>query len=178
MTAVLEFVETTVPRDSVPPAIDIEYPCEICGAESGPYSGRGRKPKKCSTHRVARATADESGGERTTRRTANTKLAEIATAKLVQLNGFAALGALLLGFPHTAGAFAASEDTFRAYVMTALESDEKLCRTIIKTGGASSGLALFVAYGSLAANVAPVAVAEWREKRAEARRDIDGEVAE
>ena len=169
MTAALVLEDVQVPRDTTPDTEGVEYPCEVCGRDAGPYGGRGRKPRFCPDHKTARKTSE--GG----RRRATSSLVEAATDKLVYLNGLLAMGALLFGYPRTAGAFAASEDVFRVYVADALASDDKLCRTIVKTGQMSGGIGLAIAYGTLGANIVPIAMAEYRDKQAERENTIEGE---
>jgi hypothetical protein len=150
----LIFSEVDMP-DAVPPSEDVEYPCVVCGRESGPYGGKGPKPKRCIDHK-------RTAGQGTRR--ASGSLVEKAADKLVYLNSLLALGAMAFGYIKTAATFAAGEDVFRESVMEALSTDDKLCRTIVRAGQASGMVGLVIAYGTLGAMVVPTMVMEWREK--------------
>lgn len=157
-------MEASIPgyeSDTIPGDLaDIEYPCEVCGRESGPYSGRGRKPKKCPEHRAQKTPA----GTRV--KGQNASLAAQATEALMQLNNFAAIG-LLVTQLHATGAKLreASDDRFRESVYNALLLDPDLCRWICRGGVRSGKVALLLAYVMLGASVMPTAIVELREKK-------------
>jgi hypothetical protein len=73
--------------------------------------------------------------------------------------------------PQTAAALATANEGFEESAYQALLTDPKLCQLILKAGATSGKVSLVIAYGMLAVAVAPVAVAEFREKQA-------GDVAE
>lgn len=156
------FVDADLPQDSVPPTTDVKYPCEVCGKESGPYGGRGRKPKKCPEHKIG---ANRRNAPRATG--TNSTLATQATEALCQINGFLMLGVMFAGMHATAGAFSAGEEGFRGQTYAALLTDPDLCRSILKAGVKSGKLALIISYLMLAGSVIPTAVVELREKKAE-----------
>jgi hypothetical protein len=148
--------------DVAPIAEGIEYPCVDCGGEAGPYSGRGRKPKRCASCKAPATTRTRE--PRVTGQAAS--LAAQATATLEQVNGLLALGVMALGFTQTAHAISAANPAFKEQAHAALLTDPELCRLILKTGGASSKMALGMAYVGMGMMVAPAAVIEYREKKA------------
>jgi len=162
------FEDVTIPRDSVPPVTDVEYPCEVCGNEAGPYVGRGRKPKYCPDHKrtvvAKRSTAPRATGT-------NDTLARQATEALCQINGFLTIGAMFAGMPATAGAIAGAEDGFREQTYTALLTDPDLCRSILKAGVKSGKIALVISYLMFGAAVVPTAALELKAKK-EAREAL------
>lgn len=174
-SSVLEF--TTVPRpedtnsDEIPTLDIIEYPCEVCGREAGPYSGRGRKPKYCSDHKRNKNTSSTPRVKGT-----NAGLAAQATEALVQINNMAAVGLMVMSYPETAGAISDRETTFREQTYNALLTDPGLCRTILRAGTTSGKAALAIAYGMFFTSLAPVAVMEFKERRA-ANSDSENESA-
>lgn len=157
--------EDMLPHDSVPETIDVEYPCEKCGREAGPYSGRGRKPKICSECKPRRTT--KSNVPKVTGATAN--LAAQATEVLSQLNAMIAVGCMAVKMFGTARAIGDYDDTFKAQAHAALITDPELCKFILKGGVKSAKITLALAYGGMAMSVAPTAVSEvrlMRERRA------------
>lgn len=175
MTAPVEFSiddfdPDTLPRDSVPLTADIEYPCQHCGREAGPYSGRGRKPKVCVDCKPRKRTSvpKVTGSSAT--------LATQATEVLSQVNAMVALGCAAMKLFGTAGAISAYDETFKAQAYAALITDQELCRFILKGGTKSAKVTLLMAYGGMAVAVAPHAVNEVKEMRAErqARKEAEG----
>lgn len=166
MTVMDMFTETDIPvMDTVPPANDIEYPCEECGREAGPYSGRGRKPKKCADCKPA-VTRTKSPGVKGS----NATLAGQATEALWQINGVAAFLCMIAGMPMTAGAIGEREASFREMCYNALLTDPAMCRFILKAGTNSSKISLTVCYGMFAAAIMPTALMELKAKKAEKLR--------
>lgn len=154
-----------VELDTVPDMEDVEYPCEVCGREAGPYGGRGRHPKRCPLHKKT-----QSATKRPTVTGKDANLAAQATGVLVQLNGMIALGLMALGMNNTASAIASANDTFEQSANQALLTDPDLCRLILKGGVKSAKISLGLAYGGMLFSVAPTAVAEvkvMKEARAE-----------
>ena len=158
------FEDAIMPKDTTPPVSDVEYPCEVCGNEAGPYGGRGRKPKYCADHRRGPTRKNTSGIKVTG---TNDTLARQATEALCQINGFLALGAMVLSLHATAATIAEAQDTFREQTHAALLTDPDLCRTILKAGVKSGKLALLISYVMFGAAVVPVAVMEIKQKKAE-----------
>lgn len=164
----ITFSDTELPTDSfvpdtVPELSDVEYPCEVCGREAGPYGGRGRKPKRCPDHKKNPVKSARSSA-------GNEALAAQATAVLVQLNGIMAMGAMAFGMFGTASAIAKANEPFEAQARAALATDPDLCRLLTKTGAASGKLMLAMAYAGMGIAVGPVAameVQEMKRKRAE-----------
>jgi hypothetical protein len=153
------------PTDSVPDLSDVEYPCQVCGKESGPYGGRGRKPKFCSEHKkTSKATT---GNRKVTGAPAT--LAAQATAVLVQVNGMIALGCMGMSMFKTSHAIAEANPTFEEQAYQALLTDTELCRMILKSGAMSAKMSLGLAYVGMGMAVAPAAIMEIQEKR-ETRR--------
>lgn len=150
--------------DTSPETFDrlVEYPCSVCGAESGPYVGRGPKPKLCPEHKSAPKAKAAPG--RVTGKDAS--VAAQATQVLIQLNGMVAIGMMAMGLHRTASAFAGANDNFEAQAYAALTTDPDLCRLILKGGVKSAKISLGMAYVGLGMAAVPVAVEEIREKKA------------
>lgn len=159
------YVFDTTTDDSVPQTDDVEYPCDVCGKEAGPYAGKGRKPTKCSEHKKGRSQA-KTGGKVTGNAAS---LAAQAATVLEQLNGIMAVGLMAVGFNSTASAIAAANDGFKEQAYQALTTDADLCRLILKSGVKSGKVSLALAYASMSMQVVPVAVMEYRVKQ-EAKR--------
>jgi hypothetical protein len=169
LSGAFNFEDAEVPTDTIPTVQDVKYPCEVCGNESGPYSGRGRKPKRCATHK-----RQKTSGVRVTGSTSN--LAAQAAKSLVQLNGFMAFGAAAARLFGTASAIAGYQEMFEQQAYAALITDPDLCRMIVQAGGKSSKLSLVLAYVGMGMAVAPTAMEEIRALKAarEAREDEGG----
>ena len=140
--------------------------CEVCG-ETLEYSGRGRKPKYCASHKPARGRADTP-----TVKTAgkpNSKARE-AAGVLAQVNGLVAVGLSVAPgawrMPATASAIAEANEAFEEAAARALAADPKLTTLILRAGQVSGGVSLLIAYGAFGIAVAPVAVMEARANRA------------
>lgn len=153
-----------LPRDVVPDTIDVEYPCEVCGRESGPYAGRGRKPKRCPDHKPTRKNSGQ-GSPKVTGSSA--VLAAQATEVLSQLNGFIALGTAALKMFSTSGAIAEYDETFKQQAYSALVTDPELCKFILRGGVKSAKLTLLMAYGGMAVAAGPTALQEIKALQAE-----------
>lgn len=159
-----------LPRDTVPETADVEYPCQKCGREAGPYAGRGRKPKFCQACKPTRKASQ--GVPRVTG--TNATLAAQATEVLSQVNSFIALGAAAMKMFGTTGAIGAYDETFKAQAYAALVTDPALCQFILKGGAKSAKVTLLLAYGGMAVAVAPTAIEEIKGLQA-ARREARGE---
>lgn len=157
-----EIPDDNMPNDTVPPLQDVEYPCKECGREAGPYAGRGRKPTKCADckPKSSRTGATKAVGS-------DAALASRAVEVLGQLNGFLAMGLLATGMTMTASTLAANNDAFKENALNALITDPALCRLILRGGVKSAKVALMVSYGGLVASIAPTALQEFKEQRAE-----------
>lgn len=162
--------DDTLPRDTVPETIGVEYPCRKCGREAGPYRGRGRKPTLCADCKPAKNRGQ--GAPRVTG--ANANLAAQATEVLSQLNGFMALGTAAMKMFGTAGAISSYDETFKSQAYAALVTDPELCRFILKGGVKSAKLTLLMAYGGMAVAVAPTAINEVKEIQAARREAKEG----
>jgi hypothetical protein len=145
--------------DVVPETTEVEYPCQVCGREAGPYGGRGRKPKFCDDHRKSGKTT------RTASAPKNNALAAQAADALVQVNSLIAFGATVMQYDETGETLRNAQEEFRARAHAALVTDPKLCQAILRGGPMSARAALILSYGMLATVVAPVAVQEFRDKR-------------
>lgn len=161
----LNFTDADLPMDSIPPTTEVEYPCEVCGNEAGPYGGRGRKPTRCTEHKKNKPTGQS---RKVTGNAAS--MASQATAVLEQVNGIITIGLMAVGYIDTAKAIAGENDAFAAKAHAALLTDPELCKMILKGGVKSGKISLGIAYASLGMSVAPVAMAEFREKKAERER--------
>lgn len=102
----------------------------------------------------------------TPRTKSNESLARKAAQLLAQANNMVCFGVMAAGFTDTASAISAGNDDFEQMAYEALMLDDALCRTILKAGTGSAKVTLILAYGMLGMNVAPVAIMEYRSKRA------------
>lgn len=173
MTAIAFADETTIPdlpRDVAPDLSDVEYPCQhevspgvICGKEAGPYSGRGRKPKRCPEHKkvapTPRGTSPRITGT-------NAVLAAQATEALCSIDGVLQLGAAMFGLVETASVIADADEVFRIRVNNALLNSPDTCRKILRYGSKAGDSALLIAIGLHIATIAPVFVGEAKAKKA------------
>lgn len=146
-----------IPMDTAPELSDVEYPCQVCGREAGPYGGRGRKPTRCDEHKKNPVKAGRVTGK-------SADLANQATAVLVQVNGLLAMGCMATGLFKTASAIGQVNPTFEEQARAALMTDPDLCRLILKTGAKSAKFSLGLAYVGMGIAVGPVAAMELREK--------------
>jgi hypothetical protein len=160
--------------DSQPAFADVEYPCSVCGAEAGPYGGRGRKPTKCPEHKGATPRNPRTNGVKITGSAA--VLAAQAAKSLANMNMMIGVMLSAVGLFGTGSAIVEANDQFEAQAFAALSTDTELCKTILKTGGASAKLSLAMAYGGMAMTVGPIAVMEVKAKKAE--REVAREEAE
>jgi len=159
--------EVTTVRDVPPDFSDevIEYPCEVCGQEAGPYGGRGRKPKRCAVHKKS---SSSSGTPRAPRVSGtNAQLAAQATEALCSIDGMMALGARIIGFTDTAETIEEADETFRLRVSAALLNSPDTARKILRYGSKAGDSALFIAIGLHIATIAPVFMREAKDKKAE-----------
>jgi hypothetical protein len=101
-------------------------------------------------------------------KTGNEKLAAQALELLVNLNDMLCGGLMIIGFHGTAMAISAREDAFREQAMAALLADPALCRKLTEKAKVAGPLGLLLAYGMLAASIAPVAATEYQDMRARA----------
>lgn len=171
--------EASVPNDaraltdSVPEVSDIEYPCDVCGKEAGPYGGRGRKPKRCSEHKKQQSRSTGTPKVSGT----NAQLAAQATEALCSIDGMAALGARVIGFINTAETIEEADEVFRLRIHTALLNSPDTARKILRYGSKAGDSALFIAIGLHIATILPVFMNEAKEKKAErdAKRALEEE---
>lgn len=137
--------------------------CKTCG-DPVEYSGRGKPPQYCAKHKPARSSSGTrvSGG--------TSKDAAVAAEVLTQINSMIALALMIAPEPFkmekTGTALSDSADKFKPQAEQALQSSPALARAIARAGGVSGGAGLIIAYGMLAATLAPIAVAEWKGKNA------------
>lgn len=168
----LDFTSADVPDDAIPPTTNVQYPCQVCGNEAGPYGGRGPKPKYCDLHKK---NPSKGQSRKVTGNVAS--MAAQATTVLEQLNGIITIGLMAVGYTDTARAIAGENDAFAQKAHQALLTDPELCKMILKGGVKSGKIALGIAYGSMLMTVAPTAAMEYKEKKAErekAREEVDG----
>ena len=149
------------------PAIVCAYPgCK----EQLVYYGKGRKPKFCTDHKNGKVTAASLTAQSRVKGT-NQQLAAQASEVLAKTNSLAMLAILAFGMPLTAKTIAEHNEQFKDSAYEALLLDPKLCNQILATGGKTAGLALFMAYGQLGMFVVPLAITEFKEKRATKREE-------
>lgn len=158
------FSDTHIPQDEKP-ASSYEYACETCGTELS-YGGRGRKPKFCEDHKPNRAKGDGTHRSRTSTGK-NAQLAAQATAVLLQINGYVAMGLMLASMRETASALGGAQDGFESTTYEALLTDPDLCKTILKAGTTSGKVALAISYLMLGAAVVPVGIVEYKQIKAD-----------
>lgn len=161
---VLNFTDADMPTeefDTVPPTIDVEFPCSVCGRESGPYGGRGPKPTKCVDHKKTKTTGS---GPKVTGK--NADLAAQATNSLSAINGVMAMVAGAMGFHRTMKAMFEVNEDFEKTAYKALVTDPKLCAQILRVGEASARFGLGMAYLGMGMGIAPTLADEYREKKA------------
>ena len=160
----ITFEDTDLIEDGFthPPLDAVEYPCTECGRESGPYSGRGRKPTKCPEHKKI---PSKNPRPKTTGK--NAQIAGQAADTLAQYNELVAFVATLSTWNNTGEALINANDAFREKAYAALLTDPELAQSIVRTGGISGKAALIISYAMLATAVAPVAVMEARAKKAD-----------
>lgn len=157
----------TLTLDERPPSEDERLHCAVCGVELE-YAGTGRKPTKCDEHKNTRNRPGKpAAASSASSASGNERLAERAADVLCQLNDFAAVGLMVAKLHGTAGALADRAEVFREQAVSALVTDPALCRMILRGGATSGKVMLFAAYASLLMGVAPVAVEELRDIRAE-----------
>jgi hypothetical protein len=166
----LSFVEDTAdapPRDTTPPFADggdfnPEYPGST---KEAPYGfTREGKPRVRKPYRYGDGqggTTDNKAG----RSPQNEKLAQQASDVLTTGVSIVGTIAMAVGFQRTAGAMAANIDGLAARNVAALQTDPALCRMILRAGPASARLVLVGSFAMFGFQVAPTAVAEWREFR-------------
>jgi hypothetical protein len=162
------------PADLTPEVNDVEYPCQVCGKEAGPYGGRGRKPTKCPEHKKT-----ATSGVRAPRITGNNAtLAAQATEALCSIDGIMALGARIVGFTDTAETIEEADETFRLRVHAALLNSPDTSRKILRYGSKAGDAGLFIAIGLHIATIAPVFLTEAKIKKAEreAKRSAEEEL--
>lgn len=154
------------PRDETP-TTDSTLSCEVCG-KSLVYGGRGRKPKFCPEHRR------QTGKTPTVTRGGNEKLATQATESLIQINRLTGLGLRLIGLSSSSEMIMFCEEGFRVQAYEALLTDPALCKQILSAGAVSGKFSLAIAYAMMGAQVAPVAMMEIKQKRADKQEAEEG----
>jgi hypothetical protein len=153
-----------VTPDFVDDSNKVEYPCQECGKEAGPYRGRGRKPTRCDEHKKSSSNSTT----RTPRVTGKSAdLAIRATEALCSIDGVMALGATVVGFYKTAETIQEADEVFRIRVHAALLNSPDTCQKILRYGSKGGDLGLIIAIGLHIATIAPVFAAEAKEKKAE-----------
>lgn len=171
------FTDEPLTATDVVPEFDdspIEYPCVVCGKEAGPYGGRGRKPTRCAEHKK---NTGNSGGPRAPRITGkDAELAAKATEALCSIDGIMALGARIVGLSQTAEVIENQDEIFRIRVNAALINSPDTCRKILRYGSKGGDAALFIAIGLHIATIAPVFLAEVKEKKAEKAARVAAEL--
>lgn len=159
----ITFEDTEVDPDiSIPEVENVEYPCQVCGREAGPYAGRGRKPKFCADHKPSKNVTTSKPRLSGKNGATAIQAAEI----LAQYNGLVALVATLAHYEYTGEAIRNVNDTFKEQATAALLADPELANQIVRAGGVSGKAALIMAYGMMVAAVAPVGMLEFKQNRA------------
>lgn len=159
--------DAVVPDDEAPPTDDTGHYCLECGKPVVRRGTRGRWPSYCDEHSKTRSSGTKGSKGRST-----AGQARKAAAVLGNLNGMicVALVAPIPGspiyLPETASVLASKSEVFEEQAAAALENDPELTRMILRGGALSGRAALVMAYGMLAGSVAPYAIAEWKDRRA------------
>lgn len=156
-----------IPPNADPDDLDGEYQCTEC-RRTLTYSGRGRKPKRCSERNNGDPdcygkSQPKSGG--TKRTTSAEKLAEEAAAVLCGLNDLTGMGFFFVGLQRTASVIAAGNDAFRERAIAALVLDPNMSKMILRGGTKSAAMALGMAYLSFAVPVVKTASMEIRANK-------------
>lgn len=97
--------------------------------------------------------------------------AHAAASVLARLNKIVGTGLFVAGFHRTVEELADANEAFETQAAEALLDDPELVSKILSAGASSAKVALLVAYGGLAIDIAPTLIQESREKRAERRTD-------
>jgi hypothetical protein len=147
--------------DSIPVTMETDFPCEVCGKESGPYSGRGPKPKRCDDHKKKRSAGPS---VRVTGKSA--EMAAQAAEVLTSINAALAVGLGGFGFIRSMTAIFERNEDFKKTAYSALVTDPNLCRQILAVGEKSAKMTLGLAYVSLGMGIAPTLAEEYRDKKA------------
>ena len=161
---------------------DSEFRCSECN-RALTYSGRGRKPSRCSPNNDGDPDCyGKRGGNSSAsgRKDATDRLANQAAKVLATVNAAVGTAGLFVGFHATAGAIAESNDEFEANAREALRLDPALSRMILRGGQNGGKLALIVAYVMFGASVIPAIQTDMAKKRAarqEAQLDMELEAA-
>lgn len=162
----------TPPVDNGNPTVSSEYTCSECGSPLV-YSGRGRKPKRCTLTNggSAECAAKRAGGSvsRTSSKGSNEKLAQDAVAVLTSMHDFMTMGAMFMQLTNTAATINAANETFIPRATAALANNPNLCRKIIKMGGTGGAAMLLGAYAAFIGTVAPVAALEIKALQIQAK---------
>jgi hypothetical protein len=164
---------TSPPTDNSGP-VEAEFSCKVCG-QALTYSGRGRKPSRCTASNNGDPECiAKNGGKTATVGTrskgSNEKLAKDAVAVLTSMHDYMAMGAMFMQLMGTASAIAQANENFVPRAEAALSNDPALARRIIALGSKGGKAMLLGAYVGFALSVAPVAMSEINAQRA-ARKD-------
>lgn len=128
---------------------------------------RGRKPRfhdECKP----------SGGSKSMPKKAtpaSDTLAEQAASMLGMANTLMGAGLAFFGLPLTGEQIKKANEDFEEMAKSALLTDPKLCRKILSAGGTSGAAGLCIAYAALGAQVAPVALMEFKTRKAQKELD-------
>lgn len=172
-TPMFEVIETPDDlRDDAPlttETVGDEYPdkCVVCSAGI-PYGGKGPRPKYCDEHKKNKSKTSPRVSARGAEATART-----AAGLLGQLNGLIGMGLAMYGLKMTAETIQTANDQFVEQATIALTNDPKLAKKIVGLGATSGKASLAVAYGMLGASIAPVAMFELKQKKAEQDALVD-----
>ena len=156
VTVTMTLEPTQVPDGTEDDAPDVDSPGYDSEAPYG-YTKSGRIRKRP----IGTRTTTGGGPARSER------LARQATAVIVQVNGYAVIGAMAAGMANTASKLADQQSTFEDNVYNALVLDPGLCAIILKAGVKSGKLMLLVAILGHIAAVVPTAITEYRERGTE-----------
>ena len=103
---------------------------------------------------------------------ANT-IAQTAATMLARMNNLVGMSLMMFGLPLSGQAIKDAEEVFKEMAFEALQTDPALARKILSAGASSGQAQLTMAYVMLGAQVAPTAVAEFKERRQAKETDDD-----
>jgi len=166
----LTFETGTIPDTE--PETDTDHMTDTDVSPEAPY---GYKKDGTPYKRRPNGARASGGSTRTSGSSRVESKARQAAALLTQANELACFGVMAVGFGRTASALQVANEGFTETAYEALRQDEALCNTILKAGTTSAKITLLIAYGMLMVNVVPVAVTEYRDKRANAESESEGE---
>lgn len=168
-----------LPQDESPEKDTDGHYCQEPGCTNEVFRNgtRGRWPRFCEDHKKGAASSRQSSTRSAPAQAkqAAQVLGSINDTIVLLMMGVSVVPQVPVELSSTASALAQKNDAFMAQAETALASDAALCRSILKAGKASGGLALAMAYAMLGAGLAPAIQDDLAAMRK--MRDVGGDDA-